>query len=95
MQVLNVESPNINGKLQFSQPVGVGGYVGGSVEADQTARNPVREPALTALNVTMSVLPLEMMVHGLDVCPQCLEFKLSSSISTQSSEQVLPDPICM
>ena len=42
MQVSNVVSPNVNGKSQLLQPVDVG-YVGGSVVADQTARNPVFE----------------------------------------------------
>ena len=49
------------------------GYVGGSVVAVQTARNPVRVSIPSDLNVMVSVFPLEMMVHGSDVCPQCLE----------------------
>ena len=82
MQVSNVESPNVNGKLQLSQPVGVG-YVGGSVVADQTARNPVRVSSLLDLNVTVSVFVLLMKLQGWEIDPQCFE-KLSSS--TQSSE---------
>ena len=81
MQVSNEPSPNTNGKSQLSQPVG-GGYVGGSVVAAQTARNPVRVPPPFDLNVTVSVLVLVMMVHGSDVCPQCLEMKLSELSST-------------
>ena len=42
MQVSNVPAPNTKGKVQLSQPVGVGGYVGGSLDAVQTAKNPVR-----------------------------------------------------
>ena len=61
IQVSNVESPNVNGKSQLSQP-----EVGGSLVADQTARNPVRVYVLYALdtNVTLSEFVLEMMVHG-------------------------------
>ena len=77
MQVSNDPSPNTKGKVQLSQPVGVGGYVGGSLDAVQTARNPVRLPLPFDLNVTVSVLVLLMMLHGSDVCPQCLEMKLS------------------
>ena len=77
MQVSNVTSPNRKGKVQLSQPVGVGGYVGGSLDAVQTARNPVRVLYPLDLNVTVSVLVLVMMLHGSDVCPQCLEMKLS------------------
>ena len=69
-------SPNGNGKLQLSQPVGVG-YVGGSIVAVQTAKNPVRVPPSSDLNVTVSVLVLVIMVHGSDVCPQCLVKRLS------------------
>ena len=61
MQVLSVVSPN--GKSQLSQPVGVG-YVGGAVVAVQSARNPVRVPPSSELNVTVSVLVWVMMVHG-------------------------------
>ena len=86
IQVSNVESPNVNGKLQLSQPVGVVGYVGGSVVADQTARNPVRVVQQSDLNVTVSVLVLLMKLQGWEIDPQCFE-KLSSS--TQSSEHVL------
>ena len=39
--LLNSEYWILNGKVQLSQPVGVG-YVGGSDVADQTARNPGR-----------------------------------------------------
>ena len=73
MQVSNVESPNVNGKLQLLHPVGVG-YVGGSVVADQTARNPVPVVQQSVdLNVTLRLLVMEMMVQGSDICPQCLE----------------------
>lgn len=43
VQVAKILPLTTNGKVQSSQPVGVG-YVGGSVVADQTARNPVRVP---------------------------------------------------
>ena len=91
MQVSNELSPNTNGKIQLSQPVG-GGYVGGLLVAVHTARNPVHlesgpntNVSTFDLNVTVSVLVLVMMVHGSDVCPQCLEMKLSKFSSTQSS----------
>ena len=54
---------NTNGKVQSPQPVDMG-YVGGSVVADQTARNPVRVSLPSDTNVTLSVFVLEMMVHG-------------------------------
>ena len=89
MQVSNVVSPNRNGKSQLSQPVRVVGYVGGSLVAVHTARNPVHlesgpntNVSTFDLNVTVSVLVLVMMVHGSDVCPQCLEMKLSELSST-------------
>ena len=85
MQVSKVASPNTNGKMQLSQPVGTGGYVGGLVVAVQMARNPVRGTAPRFdLNVTVSLLPLLMMVHGSNVCPQCLEMKLSYFNSTHA-----------
>ena len=74
---------NTNGKVQLSQPVSVG-YVGGSLDAVQTASNPVRVTLPSDLNLTVSVLVLLMMLHGSDVCPQCLEMKLSEFSSTQS-----------
>ena len=74
---------NTNGKVQLSQPVSVG-YVGGSVDAVQTATNPVCLPTPFDLNVTVSVFVLLMMLHGWEIDPQCFE-KLSSS--TQSSTQ--------
>ena len=80
IQVSNVASRYVNGKSQLSQPVGVG-YVGGSVVADKTARNPVRISSLFDLNVTVSVLVLLMKLQGWEIDPQCFE-KLSSS--TQS-----------
>ena len=39
IQVSKIPAPNVNGKVQLSQPVGGGGYVGGSDVAFQTARN--------------------------------------------------------
>ena len=87
MQVLNVPSPNSKGKVQLSQPVGVLGYVGGSVVAVHKARNPVHASLSSDLNVTVSVLVMVMMVHGSDICPQCLDMKLSEFSSTQSSLQ--------
>ena len=63
MQVSNAVSPNANGKLQLSQPVGVGGYVGGSLVAAQTATNPVLVPLESDLNMTASVLVLLMKLH--------------------------------
>ena len=75
MQVSNVPSPNTNGKSQLSQPVS-SGYVGGSLVAIQIARNPVSAPTID-LNVTVSVLVILMMLHGLDIDPQCFE-KLSN-----------------
>ena len=89
IQVSNVESPNVNGKEQLSQPVGVG-YVGGSVVADQTARNPVRVVYPSDLNVTGSLLVRLMKLQGWEIDPQCFE-KLSSS--TQSSEHELSSSI--
>ena len=77
MQVSNITSPNTKGKVQLSQPVG-GGYVGGSLDAVQTARNPVRVLSNFDLNLTVSVLVLLMMLHGWEIDPQCFE-KLSSS----------------
>ena len=59
MQVSNILFVNTNGKVQSPQPVGVVvGYVGGSVVADQTARNPVHVPSPLDLNVTVRVLVL-------------------------------------
>ena len=89
MQVSNVVSPNVNGKSQLLHPVSVG-YVGGSVVADQTARNPVRVPPLLDLKVTVSVFVLLMKLQGWEIDPQCFE-KLSSS--TQSYEHVLSSSI--
>ena len=89
IQVSNVESPNVNGKSQSLQQVDVG-YVGGSVVADQTARNPVPVPPPFDLNVTLSVLVLLMKLQGWEIDPQCFE-KLSSS--TQSYEHVLSSSI--
>ena len=71
--------------MQLSQPVGVGGYVGGSVVAVHTATNPV--PLNIDLNVTVSVLVLLIKLHGWEIDPQCL-VKLSSC--TQPSSHV-PD----
>ena len=85
MQVSNVATPNVNGKSKLLHPVSIGGYVGGSVVADQTARNPGRPLSTSSdLNLTVTIFVLEMMVHGWDVCPQCLEMKLSNNSSTQS-----------
>ena len=81
MQVSNVASPNVNGKLQLLHPVSIG-YVGGSVVADQTARNPVRVPPLFDTNVTVSVLVLLIKLQGWEIDPQCFE-KLSSSTQSQ------------
>ena len=90
IQVSNVASRYVNGKSQLSQPVGVVGYVGGSVVADQTARNPVRVSQSSDMNVTVSVLVLLMKLQGWEIDPQCFE-KLSSS--TQSYLHVLSSSI--
>ena len=76
MQVSNVVSANVNGKLQLSQPFGKG-YVGGSDVAVQIATNPeyVSPPDL---NFTVMKLVLLMKLHGCEIDPQCFE-KLSSS----------------
>ena len=74
-------SPNGNGKLQLSQPVGVG-YVGSSLVAVHTATNPVYVKPLPLMNVTLSVLVLLMKLHGWEIDPQCFE-KLSSSIQSK------------
>ena len=87
MQVSYVVSPKTKGNVQLSQPMGVVGYVGGSVDAVQTARNPVRVSLPSDLKVTVSVLVLVMMLQGSYVCPQCLEMKPSEFSSTQSSLQ--------
>ena len=71
--------------MQLSQPVGVGGYVGGSVVAVQTATNPVPLAPNIDLNVTVSVLVLLIKLHGWEIDPQCL-VKLSSC--TQPSSHV-------
>ena len=65
VQVSNILPLTTNGKVQCPQPVGEG-YVGGSVVADQTARNlvPITPPISSDTNVTVSVFVLEMMVHG-------------------------------
>ena len=83
IQVSNDLSQKTNGKVQLSQPVVVGGYVGGSVVAVQTATNPV--PLNIDLNVTVSVLVLLIKLHGWEIDPQCL-VKLSSC--TQPSSHV-------
>ena len=93
MQVSNVVSANTKGKVQLSQPVGAEGYVGGSFVAVQTAKNPFRVSLQSDLNVTVSELVLVMMLHGSDICPQCLEMKLSSLSSTKSSLQEVPSSI--
>ena len=77
VQVSNILMLNTNGKVQLSQPVSVG-YVGGSLDAVQTASNPVRVTLPSDLNLTVSVLVLLMMLHGWEIDPQCFE-KLSSS----------------
>ena len=81
MQVSNITSPNTKGKVQLSQPVR--GYVGGSLDAVQTATNPVCLPLPFDLNLTLSVLVLLMMLHGWEIVPQCFE-KLSSSTKSQA-----------
>ena len=81
MQVLNVKSRYVNGKSQVLQPGRVG-YVGGSVVADQTARNPLAVPSLLDLNVTVRVLVLLIKLQGWEIDPQCFE-KLSSSTQSQ------------
>ena len=65
MQVSNTESPNVNGKVQVSQPVGVE-YVGGSVVAVQTARNPGCVPSSfpSDLNFSVTILVFVIMLHG-------------------------------
>ena len=61
IQVSKNASPKTNGKLQFPQPVDVaGGNVGGSVVADQIARNPAYFPLPLDLNVTIKLLELLM-----------------------------------
>ena len=94
VQVSNGLPSTSNGKIQSPQPVGEE-YVGGSVVADQTARNPVRANCVypSDTNLILSVFVLEIMVHGSDVCPQCLEMKLSSLSSTQSYLHVLSSAI--
>ena len=63
VQVSNILPLKTNGKVQSPQPVGVG-YVGGSVVADQAARNPVPVVQQSLdMNVTLSLLVLEMIVH--------------------------------
>ena len=64
VQVSNILLLNTNGNIQLSQLVRVGGYVGGSLVADQIARNPVYRNLAFDTNVTSSLLVLEMMVHG-------------------------------
>ena len=66
MQVSNILPLNANGKVQLSQPEVGGRYVGGSLVAVQTAKNPYSPDHLSpsALNVTVSVLLLVMMLHG-------------------------------
>ena len=64
VQVSNILLLNTNGNIQLSQLVRVGGYVGGSLVADQIARNPLSPNQSSDTNLMLSLLVLEMMVHG-------------------------------